>query len=1415
MDDRNLEFRDEDAFSEYTYTSPDKPYTFLTKTPETYVNVEDVGPGAESTVMERYNDDREATAIHPQINAFLRWRGCWEFERDPLGAETIDFVFMGTDVSIDPKYATFKTENWETLTTAQQNALVELFMEKRKVLSEPRGTPEGAELNRVLFAKARIANRLTRLTRVVGNKVYLYNLMRSYAGRDANRVSRARTIVPGSFQVDTSVPGYFATVQKELSAAGPDQVWVVRPTVGSKGVAMRFATKETILDQFEAWAGGTYAFKNETVRFKDWIFSAFKRSFLWKLDQSHPESKRMLKFKKGENPFVGLQTELWNKDPILAVDGREDPEFSTAVDPVDLKGEKVYFREQRNPGKSKRFREYTLRDTAGRINKARLWLAVNIEHNAEGVPEYSMWIWKKVQFELCAREFDGTFGDPARMWTDAGEYVYGNLNDPNDPGYVNPSFRLDTTNAGRAYDLDFMYVVDWDSGRWGRSSRDWARGNAFEFPKGTPFWNTVKGNLLTLLEIFMTATRDNVHCISEAREDLSQGCFQYFGMDFIVDDSANVWLLEFNTRPWCGMSNWWAQRFDPGNVHVNHKMHLVEGLLRSFVDPKTDTRVIRRRPYGDAFVNHWWGVPGLKFTYAPVEYPVAVYKQSFPARERANWVVNRERRKNMRDMGWSLYPYSKFLETAPDMIVQGMTPLMRWMTENGKTNDLAEVYPDLRRAKTVNRIFPFVHVLGNKAVLVERLQLAFPQEWSSILPYSFTVSTDDPDWERVVYTNIEQFGLKSVKWIVKPATGMQGKGIKVSKNVEDLVRHVREGEDVHWVWSWYIDRPLLVKQRKNHVRVFVLVSKTKKGVEVYLMKIPFIFLAALPYAKNGSPDPKPDPILEQTGATLDLKGLKNMSAYRNLTNLALGQELFSTRARGMEPKFEKDRYYAYDLLSGNARKEIDKHRGKSFYDTHLAPQVERMVGMTLQAVEENITCVSEECYHYLAFDIMFDDGTYHKDGIPRAWLLEVNVNPGLRAPTKNRDVGLKNFLQSMFTRLRAPQNVVDLAWEDPRTGDLRTGRYAVNKKFRGKSREELSKMRRKLSKVPEENLFEPVEFSRGTSKKKMADMQGTYNGQQRSGRSRRQSGSRTGLRVPEGYIVPSASGIARGYTDPPPGTARRPGERYIRSMRGGVYRQRPDEEVPVEYGVRDPPDGLWYWWTMDPQTGESLKHFATTRENEIPSGVFKCPSGYCIQSTPVAERMEQYLTPSGMRVVRGDDDAFHEDTYTRGYQGYPYGGYYDDRIEEARYDVFSGYPYGGWYDRGYDDYDDYDYNLSYNDDDWKYYISPEYFDEIKELTDRRGSRGEKKDTDMFKKHNYTYGQLRDILMRKKVRPSQLRQLESKEAMGAAVCYFVGYGILDNKKFNCKGNYKKYYDMGKRVRKKEENGEYDKDDVYYY
>lgn len=997
-----------------------------------------------SSHYEVYKDYLEVPVLDDVLELLLINRGIWDKKKNPFDTpSSLSLGWVGSDVPIVPKLTQTMEVGDERksvvmsvaqIMSSNEPELIETYESKMKALRDLRvskelinRTTKSAIINRYILNKSEVGNRLTKITRLVGDKGGLYNTIRSYGGYDEiSKTARADTIIPRTFRINMDNPeeNNREYIESRLGV-NPEQIWVFRPVYGSRGIGMKIEKASKILDNFEEWVKPEHT---EGRDFREWLFSVFIESFKWKLNTDNPDSVRLasdklherhrvIEFRKSSHNMCDIKEMVIDNVKVKTVNV-VNPSYRLGKDGKETKGSLL----------QKPFRDHTFNDTLGRINKGRIWIALDASGG-----KYSVHVYKKLFFEVCSKEFDPNnpkhYSDIQRTWTDVSPYNYTDVCKPKGM-ILHNDFHLDEVNGARASDLDLCFIVDWEKGEW-KSDHKATTTNTVEN------WDKIKKNFGIIFKILMDATRASVHCLSETNSEVnSRGCFQYFGVDFIIDSEANVWLLEFNTRPWTGYGFWW-NTFDPDQIHMPNKYIFTESLIRRFIDPKFSIEP-KRKPLSDVsnIDNLWECVQEWK--YNKITSPLAILPSVAPSKNGNNWVKNRALINAYTERGWSIFPYDTLVKS-PDLIDKGITPYIRGLLTNYDPNTfydkMANMYPGMKRSKIVNKIFPLVALLGSKTSMVEVLREVFPKvnnvsglcdgdcyPWDSIIPFTTTLRKNDPNLRNV---------LKSLppntKFIAKPSMGKQGKGIYISSNLDDIYKHIinskpEDNKDSNdWIISKYIDNPMLEEDRKFHIRTFVLVSRKNGHIYVYKMEPSLLFMAALPYDSKLCSDfvrtKFKDSVINKlanrdpfyTSLVGDLRSLSNLSQgdymFKNLMDPKKFGEVIPN-ARKLSDKITQFQIKdGYEILSKKVPPKLEKQIG---------PQITQIIKQVIYSVSSRLGCTndSDNCFQYVALDLMVEE----RPQGPKVWLLEVNPSPGLKSPTKllKNKGGLNNFIQSIY-----------------------------------------------------------------------------------------------------------------------------------------------------------------------------------------------------------------------------------------------------------------------------------------------------------------------------------------------------------------------------------------------------------------
>ena len=323
-----------------------------------------------------------------------------------------------------------------------------------------------------------------------------------------------------------------------------------------------------------------------------------------------------------------------------------------------------------------------------------------------------------------------------------------------------------------------------------------------------------------------------------------------------------------------------------------------------------------------------------------------------------------------------------------------------------------------------------------------------------IIPFTDKFNINDPDIKEKLNIYLKHKNT----WLFKPSMGTQGKGIFIFKSTssksdyDKLYKLLRTEIDNNtssrsfdtWQISQFIDNPLLFnpfkslnKQeksllgsggRKSHVRFYMSIieytdDNGKKKMKFYMLPHSFVFLAVLPYSRCRALIKKKkllyrEEYMDELSGNMVIDPNKEMD-YCNQSNLTLGGYYFKTR------NLEND---SYDIFSERADIAFDRKFRKDYYKDVIYPKLENIGKLTMECTrlcrlnKDNLTCSdnysnlcnNDNCFQFMAIDVMFDDGRY-SDGEPQPFILEANMTPGLRGPS--RSLGQEKFEEMLANLL--------------------------------------------------------------------------------------------------------------------------------------------------------------------------------------------------------------------------------------------------------------------------------------------------------------------------------------------------------------------------------------------------------------
>jgi hypothetical protein len=316
-----------------------------------------------------------------------------------------------------------------------------------------------------------------------------------------------------------------------------------------------------------------------------------------------------------------------------------------------------------------------------------------------------------------------------------------------------------------------------------------------------------------------------------------------------------------------------------------------------------------------------------------------------------------------------------------------------------------------------------------------------------MVPFTDDFNINAPDLKQ----KLSQYLKIKMLWLFKPSLGTQGIGIFVFNSsgnpdrdypllLRQLKTEIKNNTSTRdfssWQISQFIDNPLLFKPfnklnnkaeqiignggRKSHLRFYMIIVDHKtdshRKLDYYMLPESCVFLAVLPYSRCQTLLKKGNNAMNyrETYLNPENKKVKDPNPemnYCNQSNLTLGGIYFKTR--GLVGN-------SYGIFASNAETAFndwasENGQGKDYYRQHVLPQLQQIAKYTTQCVRachlekdalkcnleyvnDNLCKNKENCFQFIAIDVMFDDGRY-SNGIPQPFILEANMTPGLRGPS--------------------------------------------------------------------------------------------------------------------------------------------------------------------------------------------------------------------------------------------------------------------------------------------------------------------------------------------------------------------------------------------------------------------------------
>jgi tubulin polyglutamylase TTLL9 len=317
---------------------------------------------------------------------------------------------------------------------------------------------------------------------------------------------------------------------------------------------------------------------------------------------------------------------------------------------------------------------------------------------------------------------------------------------------------------------------------------------------------------------------------------------------------------------------------------------------------------------------------------------------------------------------------------------------------SGKLENIYNLnYPKKEKLQIVNHN-PVSNFLGEKTIFFKKL-MKYYQETNSnvtdIVPESY-VFTEDISEKKIKNFLDKRSGNKKVLWIVKPKNLYGGIGIKIFDNNTKVANFIKSKNiiNVHtisklkkfsnpnsYLVQKYISNPLLLEGRKFDIRVNVLLTN---DFNIYFSPYYLVRTSSYKYNTKLNYD-ESDEIVHLTNNTFQ----KLSSSYE---------------------MYEDDNV----IYSSQFQKYLDLSYGKDTINVKrdFFPVWKEIIIDSILSIKNDILKKSNKnryFYEILGFDIMIDENF-------KTWLIEVNQNPGIDAPTE-MNMKMLPYLVEEITKL--------------------------------------------------------------------------------------------------------------------------------------------------------------------------------------------------------------------------------------------------------------------------------------------------------------------------------------------------------------------------------------------------------------
>jgi len=217
-------------------------------------------------------------------------------------------------------------------------------------------------------------------------------------------------------------------------------------------------------------------------------------------------------------------------------------------------------------------------------------------------------------------------------------------------------------------------------------------------------------------------------------------------------------------------------------------------------------------------------------------------------------------------------------------------------------------------------------------------------------------------------------------WILKPGTGTnRGVGVKVFDTLEACKNHMekwgnRKYPTFNWIIQKYMERPLLIHNRKFDIRAYAVVTH---NLELYFYEEGYLRTSCQKFTMDNVEDRN----IHLTNWAVQKKA-ESYGEFEDANQMDFAQ--FQAHL---------DQFYANDKID---------------FRKHLLPQMKELCKNSYLSAEKSLNINNrKQCFELFGYDFMIDQDY-------KVWLIEVNNNPCLCTPGETTGELLPQLIEDVF-----------------------------------------------------------------------------------------------------------------------------------------------------------------------------------------------------------------------------------------------------------------------------------------------------------------------------------------------------------------------------------------------------------------